>query len=46
MDNDERIICPKCGRDLGPIQPLEHSLTKCIKCKIWVNNEGKEHSRS
>jgi len=46
MDNDERIICPKCGRDLGPIQPLEHSLTKCLKCKIWVNNEGKEHQWS
>jgi len=42
MSNDERIICPKCGRDLGPIQPLEHTLTLCKACRLWVNNGGKE----
>ncbi|HQA36696.1 MAG TPA: hypothetical protein PKY47_04940 [Acetomicrobium sp.] len=42
----ERIICPKCGSDLGPIQPLRHSLAKCLKCKLWVNNQSQESSRS
>jgi len=42
MSDDERIICPKCGRDLGPKQPLPHTLTLCKACHLWVNNEGKE----
>lgn len=41
-DDDQDIVCPKCGTYLGPKQPLPHSLTRCIKCKLWVNNEGKE----
>ncbi|MDR9770651.1 hypothetical protein [Acetomicrobium sp.] len=42
-DDDQDIVCPKCGTYLGPKQPLPHSLTRCIKCKLWVNNEGKGH---
>ena len=40
MKNDGRVICPKCGNDLGPVQPLQNTLTGCRKCHIWVNNAG------
>lgn len=46
MGKDGRITCPKCGRDLGPIQPLPDTLTKCVKCKLWVDNQGQVHSWS
>lgn len=36
----KRIICPQCGRDLGPRQPLPHTLAFCRACGIWINNEG------
>lgn len=42
MGKDGRITCPKCGRDLGPIQPLPGTLTLCKACRLWVNNENKE----
>ena len=32
----ERIFCPKCGRDLGPAQPLPSAETKCPFCRVWV----------
>lgn len=33
----ERIYCPKCGKDLGPVQPLPDTKVKCPKCKKWVS---------
>lgn len=41
-DDDQDIVCPKCGTYLGPKQPLPHTLTLCKACHLWVNNEGKE----
>ena len=35
-----RVVCPKCGADLGPVQPLIGTLTGCRKCHVWVNNAG------
>ena len=40
-DDDQDIVCPKCGTYLGPKQPLPHSLTRCIKCKLWVKMKTK-----
>jgi DNA-directed RNA polymerase subunit M/transcription elongation factor TFIIS len=40
MKNDGRVICPKCGNDLGPVQPLQNTLTGCRKCRVWVSNTG------
>ena len=37
----ERIICNHCGRDLGPKQPLPHTLAFCNHCGVWINSEGK-----
>ncbi len=34
-----RVICPKCGNDLGPKQK-QGTLTGCRKCRVWVNNVG------
>jgi len=45
-DNAARITCPKCGKDLGPVQPLPDTKVICPKCKKWVpayaeiNNEA------
>lgn len=39
-DGDDRVICPKCGADLGPEQPLKGTLTGCRRCHLWVNNAG------
>jgi len=36
----KRVICPVCGNDLGPRQPLKDTLTGCRRCHIWVNNAG------
>jgi len=35
-DNAARITCPKCGRDLGPVQPLPSTEVRCLVCKRWV----------
>lgn len=40
VKTNARVICPKCGDDLGPQQPLKGTLTGCRKCHIWVNNAG------
>ncbi len=40
-----RIICERCGRDLGPTQPLPHTLAFCRHCGIWIDNEGKTQPR-
>lgn len=32
----ERALCPECGRDLGPVQPLPSAKVKCPKCKKWM----------
>lgn len=34
-----RVICPKCGDDLGPKQK-QSTLIGCRRCHIWVNNAG------
>jgi len=41
----KRITCPTCGRDLGPVQPLSHTLTLCRHCGLWVDNEGRPQPR-
>jgi len=41
----ERIICNHCGRDLGPKQPLPHTLAFCRHCGVWVNSEGQAQPR-
>ena len=38
-----RVVCEKCGNDLGPIQPLRETLTFCVTCQKWVGNDGREH---
>lgn len=38
-----RIVCEKCGGDLGPKQPLPDTLTFCRTCHLWVGNDGREH---
>lgn len=38
-----RVICEKCGHDLGPVQPLPDTLTFCRICRTWVGNDGREH---
>lgn len=38
-----RLICEKCGGDLGPKQPLKGTLTFCGICQKWIGNDGKEH---
>ncbi len=40
--DDQGVTCPKCGAYLGPRQPLPNTLVKCLKCKVWVNNDGQE----
>ena len=40
-----RIICERCGRDLGPTQPLPHTLAFCRHCGVWVNSEGQAQPR-
>jgi len=32
----ERVFCPECGQDLGPVQPLPSAKVKCPKCKKWM----------
>ena len=39
-DGDGRVICPKCGADLGPEQPLKGTLTGCRHCHLWITNKG------
>lgn len=36
----EVITCPRCGDVIGPKQPLPHTLTRCNRCGIWVDNQG------
>jgi len=40
------VTCPRCGAYLGPRQPLPHALVKCLKCKLWVDNDGNEKRRA
>ena len=40
MKTNARVVCPKCGADLGPVQPLIGTLTGCRRCHVWVNNTG------
>jgi len=41
----KRITCPNCGRDLGPSQPLPHTLAFCKVCHLWVDNRGRPQPR-
>ena len=34
------IVCPRCGDVIGPQQPLPHTLTRCNRCGIWIDNQG------
>jgi len=40
MKNDARVVCPRCGSDLGPVQPHKNTLTGCRRCHVWVTNQG------
>ncbi len=45
MMKRDRITCPECKRDLGPKQPLPHTLTLCKHCGLWIDNEGRAQPR-
>ena len=36
MVKTDRVFCPQCGKDLGPVQPLPSTKVKCPKCNKWV----------
>jgi len=40
----ERVFCPGCGQDLGPVQPVP-SLVLCRKCRAWITaHEGEPNT--
>lgn len=40
MNENDIIICPRCGKDLGPQQEIRGALTRCLVCGIWVTGAG------